>query len=206
MVMLMERIKHAWKEGSRYSVVFMDVAGAFNYVLHRRLIHNLRKRQAPPDFIVRWIADFLENRSSRLSFNEVEPEPICTNAGVLQGSPLSPILYMFYNADLLDIPGTRSGVLGLGFIDDIAFGVQGETEERNAREPERMLREAEEWRERHGAKFEERKYVLVHFTKRNSETTDTAYVRIGHTMIKPAEQAKYLGVLFDCKLTFQQHI
>jgi Reverse transcriptase (RNA-dependent DNA polymerase)/Endonuclease-reverse transcriptase len=70
MVMLMERIKHAWKEGSRYSVVFMDVAGAFNYVHHKRLIHNMKKRKVP-DFIVRWVENFLQNRSTRLKFNGV---------------------------------------------------------------------------------------------------------------------------------------
>jgi len=34
MVILMERIMHAWK-GVSYSIVFMDVAGAFNYVHHK---------------------------------------------------------------------------------------------------------------------------------------------------------------------------
>jgi hypothetical protein len=95
----------------------------------------------------------------------------------------------------------------LGFIDDIAYGVQGETEEGNARELERMLMEAERWREKHGARFEESKYVLVHFTNtRTPNTTDAANGRIGDTTIKPAEEAKYLGVLFDHKLAFRQHI
>jgi ribonuclease HI/endonuclease/exonuclease/phosphatase family metal-dependent hydrolase len=206
MVMLMERIMHAWKEGAKYSVIFMDVAGAFNYVLHKRLIHDMRKRRVP-EFIVRWVENFLQNRSTRLKFNGVESERICTNAGVPQGSPISPILYMFYNADLLEIPGVRSGLLSLGFIDDIAFGIQGETEEGNARELERMLMEAEGWRQKHGARFEESKYVLVHFTKAHSPNiTDEAHVRIGDTTILPAGEAKYLGVFFDRKLSFQHHI
>jgi hypothetical protein len=205
MLMLMERVKHAWKEGVCYSAIFMDVAGAFNYVHHKRLIHDMKKRKAP-DFIVRWVEDFLQGRSTRLKFNGVESERICTNAGVPQGSPLSPILYMFYNADLLEIPGERSGVLSLGFIDDIAYGTQGETAEGNAKELEEMLGKAEKWRESHGAKFEESKYVLVHFTRACKPIiADTAQIHIGDTTISPAEQAKYLGVLFDRKLTFKKH-
>ena len=178
MVMLMERVKHGWKEGACYSAIFMDVAGAFNFVHHNRLIHNLRKRRVP-EFIVRWVRNFLTDRSTRLKFNGVESESILTNAGVPQGSPLSPILYMFYNADLLEIPGRRSGVLSLGFIDDIAFGIQGETEEENARELEGMLEKAERWRERHGARVEESKYVLVHFSKRRkAKETEAVQVRI----------------------------
>ena len=206
MIMLMERIKHAWKEGARYSVIFMDVTGAFNYVVYKRLIHDMKKRKVP-EFIVRWVENFLQDRSTRLKFNVVESERICTNAGVPQGSPISPILYMFYNAELLEIPGERSGVLSLGFIDDIAYGVQGETEEGNLRELEKMLIEAERWREKHGARFEESKYVLVHVTKAHTANLDDeAHVYIADTTIKHAEEAKYLGVIFDRKLSFHQHI
>jgi hypothetical protein len=50
----------------------------------------------------------------------------------------------------------------------------------------------------HGARFEESKYVLVHFTKaRAPNAADDTHVRIGDTTIKPAEEAKYLGVVFD---------
>jgi len=142
-----------------------------------------------------------------LKFNGVESKPIYTNVGVPQGSPISPILDMFYNADLLEIPGERSEVLSLGFIDDIAYRVQGESEEGNARELERMLIEAERWREMHGAKFEESKYVLVHFTRaRSRNIADAAHIHIGATTIKLAEEAKYLRVLFDRKLAFRKHI
>ena len=155
---------------------------------------------------MRWVDDFLQNRSTRLKFNGIESEKICMNAGVLQGSPISPILYMFYNADLLEIPGHRSGVLSLGFIDDITYGIQGETEEDNASDPEGMVKEAERWREKHRARFETSKYVLVHFTKAMLNTINTAHIRVGETMIKPANQAKYLGIVFNHKLSFQQQI
>ena len=131
MIMLMEKIMHAWKEREVYSTVFMDVEGAFNNIHHERLLHNMKKRKVP-DFIVRWTESFLKERGTRVRFNGVESERICTNAGVPQGSPISPILYLFYNADLLDIPGTRGS--SLGFIDDIAYGVQGESDEENAKE------------------------------------------------------------------------
>ena len=108
MAILSERIYHAWKEREVYSVVFMDVAGAFNNVHHKRLAHNLRKRMVP-EFIVKWTESFLQNRHTRLRFNGVESERIATDAGVPQGSPISPILYLFYNADLLDIPAVGIG-------------------------------------------------------------------------------------------------
>ena len=202
MTMLVEKITHAWKEKEVYSAVFMDVAGAFNNVHHERLLHNMKKRKVPR-YIVRWAKSFLEGRGTRLRFNGIESERMCTNAGVPQGSPISPILYLLYNADLLDIPSTRG--LSLGFIDDITYGVQGESDEENTKELRKMLMKAEKWREEHGARFETSKYVLIHFTRSRNRHT-TACIDIRDTTIKPANEVKYLGVIFDRKLSFKQHI
>jgi hypothetical protein len=63
---------------------------------------------------------------------------------------------------------------------------------------------AEKWREGHGARFETTKYVLTHFTR--SRTTPTANITITGTTIEPSQEARYLGVIFDRKLRFAQHI
>ena len=162
MLILTERIHNAWKERDIFSVVFMDVAGAFNNVHHQRLYHNLRKRKVP-EFIIKWTKSFLEDRYTQLRFNGADSERIAMGAGVPQGSPISPILYLFYNADLLEIPGRRGQ--SLGFIDDIAYGVQGQTDDENVEMLKEMLEEAEEWRGKHGTRFETGKYVLMHFTR-----------------------------------------
>ena len=78
--------------------------------------------------MVKWVQSFLSNRTTNIRFNGTTSQTIQMDAGIPQGSPMSPILYMFYNTDLLDIlkkhdtPGAQS----LGFIDDIAYGVQGQ--------------------------------------------------------------------------------
>jgi Reverse transcriptase (RNA-dependent DNA polymerase) len=43
-MVLSESIYRAWKGKKVYTALFMDVAGAFNNVHHKRLIHNLRQR------------------------------------------------------------------------------------------------------------------------------------------------------------------
>jgi len=206
MTVLSERIYHAWKEREVYSAVFMDVAGAFNNVHHERLMHNMKQRRIPHSF-VNWIESFLKDRSTQLRFNSSTMEAIMTRAGIPQGSPLSPLLYMFYNGDLLDIP-QKCGLnvaLSLGFIDDIAYGGQGPTDEENAETLERLLHEAEQWRSRHGAKFETSKYILVHFTRNNTQRTSSP-VTVGEVTIQPSEEARYLGVIFDKKLNYQSHV
>ena len=204
MMILSENIYDTWGEKQIFSLVLMDVAGAFNNVHHTRLIHNLRKRRIPIK-ITKWIASFLQNRSTRISFNGVESTSYTTPAGVPQGSPLSPSLYLYYNGDLLELPPIGINHLALGFIDDIAYGVRGLTAEGNAARLEELLSQAERWRSKHGSQFEKAKYILVHFT-RNHNTNTEAAIHIDGTSIAPSKEGKYLGVIFDQDLKFRIHV
>src|SRR5579859_7734998 len=202
MMLLMENIYDTWGEQKVLSAVFMDVAGAFYNVVHQRLIHDLRKRRIP-EKVTKWLASLLSDRSTRICFNGTESESFPTPAGVPQGSPLSPILYIYYNADLVDIPPNPDH-LALGFIDDIGYGVRGTTSEGNKVALEGLLGKAEEWRRKHGAQFEKTKYILIHFTRNRKAKTDASICTEG-TTINPSKEAKYLGVILDQNLKFRSH-
>ena len=205
MLNLSERIHHSWKQGEIYTALFLDVAGAFNNVHHKRLIHNLRTRKIPTS-IALWIQSFLTDRTTHLQFNGATSQEISVPAGIPQGSPLSPLLYLYYNADALDVAESKEkDKLAMGFVDDIVYGVSGSTDEENVEELGGILEKAEKWRKRHGVQFETSKYVLVHFT-RNYRASTTAAITVGETVIKPSAEAKYLGVIFDNKLRYKCHI
>ena len=59
MMILSESIYKAWKNKKVYTALFTDVAGAFNNVHHKRLIHNLRQRRIP-EATSRWVNSFLK--------------------------------------------------------------------------------------------------------------------------------------------------
>ena len=179
----------------------MDVAGAFNNVHHQRLIHNLRERRISIE-IIKWIESFLSEKSTALKFNGTTTDAFQTTAGVPQGSSLSPILYILYNSNLLDIPNQYE--LGLGFIDDIAYGVKGDTAAENAGKLENMLAKAEIWRRKHEAQFEKSKYMLVHFTR--SQKSTAALILLDGITINPVKEAKYLGVIFEKDMRFRAQL
>ena len=204
LMILSERIYKAWKEGQVFTALFLDVAGAFNNVHHDRLVHNLRTWRIPAT-IARWVQSFLTNRTTHLQFNGVISHEIPVPAGVPQGSPLSPLLYLYYNADALDVTEGYKDSLGMGFVDDIVYGVAGRTDKGNVQKLGNILGKAEECRKKHGVQFEMSKYVLVHFT-RNHRLSTKAPITVGETRIQLSAEARYLGVIFDQQLRYKSHL
>lgn len=102
-LILSESIYRAWKDGNIFSAILMDVTSAFNNVHHKRLVQNMRKRSIPVE-MTRWILSFLSNRTTRMRFNGITTNHIPIPTGIPQGSSLSPVSYILYNSDLLDIP------------------------------------------------------------------------------------------------------
>ena len=83
------------------SLLSLDVAGAFDNVSYKRLLHNLRMRRTPT-FITKWVASFLSDRKTSITLRGKTSELEEVETGIPQGSPISPVLFLFFNAPLLE--------------------------------------------------------------------------------------------------------
>jgi hypothetical protein len=124
---LVKQAHAAWRAGYRVaSLLSLDISGAFDNVAFQRLIHNLHKRRVP-EVLIQWIISFLTNRRTTLLLQEGLLELFNLLTGIPQGLPLSLILFLFFNADLIDdiqavFPGK---VLVTAYIDDLSVMVWG---------------------------------------------------------------------------------
>ncbi|KAK7945999.1 reverse transcriptase [Apiospora aurea] len=103
---LLKRIHeaHGSADSGEYLVatlLMLDASGAFDNVDHDKLTDCLARRGLPAP-IVLWISNWLKDRRTKLKLPEGESGWITQNYGIPQGSSLSPLLWLFYNADLLD--------------------------------------------------------------------------------------------------------
>ena len=99
---LVHKISKAWRENKVVSVLLLDVEGAFPNAVMSRLIHNLKKRRVPTK-IIKFMEQLLANRRTRLKFDDHISDIIDITNGIGQGDPLSMLLYIFYNADILEL-------------------------------------------------------------------------------------------------------
>ena len=128
-------------------MLMLNISGAFDNVSHQRLIHCLRKRRIPTP-MVKWIQSFLTGRSTCIKLPEGTSERFLTPTGIPQGSPISPILYLFYNADLLDINIDKNRLrhgLVIGYINNTSIIVNRRNIEETIKTLLILYKKAELW-------------------------------------------------------------
>jgi hypothetical protein len=82
-------------------------------MLERRL-----RARGVPEQAVRWTRTFCSRRRAQVSLGNYESEPKDIQyPGIPQGSPLSPLLYIFYNAELVERTIDKKGG-AIDFVDD----------------------------------------------------------------------------------------
>ncbi len=163
------------------------------------------KARGVPGGLLRWIEAFCSERTATIQVNgHSSKAQSLPQAGLPQGSPLSPVLFLFFNADLVQRRIDSHGG-AIPFIDDYNAWVVGPTAHSNREAIEAIIREALDWERRSGATFEAEKTVIIHFT-RNACKTDTEPFSIKGQTVEPQNHAKILGVVMDAKLKYQEHI
>ncbi|KAF4969198.1 hypothetical protein FSARC_3528 [Fusarium sarcochroum] len=125
-------------------------------------------------------------------------------AGLPQGSPLSPVLFLFFNADLVQCKIDAKGG-SIAFIDDYSAWVTGPTAEANRVGIQAVIDRALEWERRSGATVEEDKTVIIHFTRHPERTDESPYTIKGQAII-PKTSGKILGLVMDSELRYEEHI
>ena len=126
-----------------------------------------------------WVQSFLTGRSTRIKLpNGHLSEEFPTPTGIPQGSPISPILFLLFNAPLVRACTLRGLHYGeseaYGWVDDVCILAISNSYEENVRLLEKALQRAASWASKHAAKFAPDKFELIHFNNpKSTATTNT---------------------------------
>ena len=214
---IVHKIKIAWANDRVTSVLFLDVEGAFPNAVTNRLIHNLRKRRIP-EVYTRFVRVLLTNRRTRLKFDDFTSGLIEIVNGIGQGNPLSMILYIIYNADLLKITDDDNHKTALGYIDDMALLVTSSNFEETTTKLQNLMEKSEgglEWSRAQNSHFEMAKSAVLHMARKTMVDLEDNRARaplsippltVDGQVITIVQSYKYLGVQIDAQLRWKEQV
>lgn len=194
---LTTEIKKIFEAKSYGTAVFLDVAQAFDKVWHNGLLYKLKKYFSPK--LYKLLESYLTARTFQVKINEQESKLYTINAGVPQGSVLGPILYLIYTAD---IP-LANDIMIATYADDTAILSSNINPSIASKQLQDYLTTLEAWFKKWRIKINENKSTHITFTL--CKHTCPA-VEINGMFIPQNNQAKYLGMYLDRRLTWQKHI
>ena len=204
LLILANSIDRALRKHKVLTLLAFDIKGAFNGVSKESIDARLRQKGIP-SIARNWIRSFMEDRQANIAFDgfSTSVETI-SSAGLAQGSPLSPILFAFYNSDLVNQSVTLRGGAS-AFSDDYFRWIVSSSAKGNIEKlQEDDIPRIEEWARRNGAVFDAKKTKLIHFTRKKSEQLLGSITMNGETNL-PLPAIKLLGVIFDQELRWKDH-
>jgi len=199
---VMEQWTDTLDSGGAIDAIYFDFAKAFDTVPKERLIGKCESYGISGQ-ILRWIRTFLTGRKQRVKVSGCFSEWTEVTSGIPQGSVLGPILFLLYINDLPDDLECDMKI----FADDTKVYMKVETRE----DVVKMQEDVDslcEWSAKWQLRFNAEKCSHMTYGRAKVDSSYTMKGTVGEQVrIKSdAEVEKDLGVTFDRKLTFRQHI
>ena len=183
-------------------VTFLDLAKAFDTVNHDILLEKLWTygiRGKPHQLL----KDYLNKRKLKVRIGNVTSDYEEINIGVPQGTILGPLLFVLYVNDLLDSMPENSI---LSYADDTAIISTNKTWKQTEMRMNKLLESAADWLALNKLTLNITKTVYITFGNYTDSVPNKLDIKIDNETIRRVENCKYLGVIFDQNLKWNEHI
>ena len=159
------------------------------------------------NYIVQWACSFLENRETSLRFDKQTSDICKINANILQKSFISSILFLFFNASLIEkCKVLRIKIKVLNFVNDINIL----TYDRFIKEICRTLSKVHDvcvkWAYTHDTTFASEKYKFTHFIRKSKRLDMMISIQIESSVIKSKSDVWVLKMQLNMKLQWDAHL
>ena len=162
-------------------------------------IHKLGSRGRLPTFI----ENFLEDRAMQVRVGSSLSDYNDQEQGVPQGGVLSTTLFSIKINDIVKCLGNLTDCSL--YVDDFCICYRSKSMATIERQLQQNLNKIENWATSNGFKFSKSKTQCVHFCHLRKQHDDPV-LHIYGSPIPVVEESKFLGILFDRKLSFIPHI
>jgi hypothetical protein len=204
---IIETINSIWVSKKIAIMLLLNVIEVFDNVFHLRLLHNLRKRRIENIYLT-WVKSFLSKRYIILKLVDHIIDCIRTVIDVFQKSSMFSILYVFYNANLIDwCINSQIDIIEASFIDDIDILVVNDSIEENVQILKTIHVElCMIWAQQHDSLFVSIKYELIHFKRLSLSSDSKMTLQILDYQIALFLKCKYLEMMMNNQLIWKHHL
>ena len=184
--------------------VFLDVQKAFDAVWLNGLKLKIQNLSLPSQ-LQNLLFSFLTNRFLKVSVDGETSNPVQLEAGTPQGSCLSPVLYLIFVNDLTSkVDQTETSVSQ--YADDVNLYSTDRSILEAKRKVQQALDHVMRWCQKWQVVMNVGKSQVVVFSKCPSHKNHTVNLKIFNQTIPTSNEATYLGIIFDTRLTWEHQI
>ena len=196
------------KKPQRAVLVLLDYARAYDRVW-RDALYAKMGRLGTPGCVTRWIRALLSDRRARVRWGGATSRWRVFQEGLPQGSVLAPLLWLVYCNDIDDRlrTGDQAPLVSL-FADDVALLATGRSLQECADRLQPALDEVGRWVKSWKVQPSPNKCVMTTFTLDPKECGGKVKPQLNFCgqPLGFEETPTFLGLKFDCQLTFAAHI
>ena len=193
-------IAKALDKKKKVIVVSTDMSAAFDLLDKEILLPRMQKLGIPSSLCSIY-NEFLSNRRAFVQCGESKSEEFDIPVGCVQGSPSGPYLFTL----LVDgIAGHMSDTSIVAYADDMYFIYEADSWEGVSEIASQNTKKSMEWLKKSGMVLNSSKTEAAYFSAR--ELTNPPRIEIDGIKIVTKPQIKVLGMIFDCKMSWDIHI
>ena len=165
---------------------------------HKRLLYKLKRYGIQGD-LVKWIEQWLTNRSQRVVLENHASTEVPVKSGVPQGTVLGPLMFLLY---INDIDTNISSTIRLFADDCIIYKIINSMDD--SRCLQRDLNVISQWTETWQMQLNIDKCAVIRCTRSHSPIKFD--YTLNDTIVKVTNQHRYLGITLDESMHWSHHI
>jgi ribonuclease HI len=182
--------------------VFFDLEKAYDTTWKHGILsdlHDLGFRGRMPHFI----DSFLQSREFKVRVGSTLSNSVDQEMGVPQGAILSVTLFSIKINNLAKV--LNENIDGSLFVDDFSISCRGSNMSTVERQLQLCLNKINKWSLENGFRFSKAKTNVLHFCNKRKLHNDPELL-LDRIPLNVVKEAKFLGLIFDNKLSFIPHI
>ena len=192
------------QDGKSVLSLFVDFSKAFDTVPHSILINKL-SHYGIRGKILEWFTDYLSNRYQLTIYEHHASKQTIVTSGVPQGSVLGPILFLIF---INDLPSISENIFFSLFADDSCLSLCDNDIFALISNANREIDVFYNWCIANRTSINILKTFYLLFTNQSQAILPPVLIRnqYSYDVIKRVSHTKFLGVIYDDRLTFSNHI